>query len=93
MTVGPAVENLSSLTAPSAAAACQTRGRFLRLLLRLEAWSDARESRRALYRLDGRALADIGLTEMDVWRDGPAASWQRLLTGMHEGQDVQGGFR
>ncbi len=54
-------------------------GEFLRLLLRLEAWLDARESRKALYRMDERALADIGLTQADLGRSDPAASWQRLL--------------
>jgi uncharacterized protein YjiS (DUF1127 family) len=44
------------------------RGRqgFLGLLLQLEAWLDARASRRALYRLDDRALADIGLSRADI---------------------------
>jgi uncharacterized protein YjiS (DUF1127 family) len=54
-------------------------GEFLRLLLRLEAWLDARESRKALYRMDERALADIGLTQADLGRSDPAASWQQLL--------------
>ena len=52
---------------------------FLRLLLRFEAWLDARGSRKALYRLDERALADIGLTRADLGRSDPAASWQKLL--------------
>jgi uncharacterized protein YjiS (DUF1127 family) len=48
-------------------------------LLLVEAWLDARESRRALYELDERALADIGLTQADLGRADPAASWQSLL--------------
>ena len=55
------------------------QGEFLRVLLRLEAWLDARASRKALYRLDERGLADIGLTEADLGRSDPAASWERLL--------------
>jgi uncharacterized protein YjiS (DUF1127 family) len=54
-------------------------GAILRFLLRVEAWLDARASRRALYRMDERALADIGLTNADVGRDDPAACWQGLL--------------
>jgi uncharacterized protein YjiS (DUF1127 family) len=54
-------------------------GWFLRHLLLVEAWLDARESRLALYRLDDRALADIGLTQADLERVDAAASWQSLL--------------
>ena len=36
------------------------------LLLKVEAWLDARANRRVLYGLDDRALADIGLTRDDV---------------------------
>jgi uncharacterized protein YjiS (DUF1127 family) len=39
---------------------------MLRLLLAFEAWQDRRASRRALYRMDDRALADIGLSRADV---------------------------
>jgi uncharacterized protein YjiS (DUF1127 family) len=55
-------------------------GQWLRFLLRLEAWLDARASRRTLYRLDERALADIGLTRSDLGRDDPTSSWQSLLS-------------
>ena len=54
-------------------------GRLLDLLLRYEAWLDARANRRVLYSLDDRTLADIGLTRDDVDRFGDAASWQALL--------------
>jgi uncharacterized protein YjiS (DUF1127 family) len=55
------------------------QGWFMHHLLLVEAWLDARESRRALYELDERALADIGLTQADLGRADPAASWQSLL--------------
>ena len=55
------------------------QGWFMRHLLLVEAWLDARESRRALYELDERALADIGLTQADLGRVDAAASWQSLL--------------
>jgi uncharacterized protein YjiS (DUF1127 family) len=55
--------------------------RLLRLLLTVEAWLDRRASRRALYRMDDHALADIGLSRADV--DGidhdPALSLGHLL--------------
>ena len=47
-------------------------------LLRLEAWLDARESRRALYRMDDRALADIGLTQADLGRPDPVTAWHAM---------------
>lgn len=40
--------------------------RLLPLVLRLEAWLDSRRSARALYALDERSLADIGLSRADV---------------------------
>ena len=46
-------------------AAATSGGRLMRHLLALEARRDARASRRELYRLDDRALADIGLTHPD----------------------------
>jgi uncharacterized protein YjiS (DUF1127 family) len=54
-------------------------GRWLDLLLKVEAWLDARKSRRALNDLDDRTLHDIGLTRDDVDRFDEAASWQALL--------------
>ena len=61
MTIGTATANLRhSFTLPA------SRGGFLGVLLRLEAWLDARASRRALYGLDDRALADIGLSRSDI---------------------------
>jgi len=48
------------------AAPARESGRGLKLLLALEAWLDARASRRALYRMDDHALADIGLSRADV---------------------------
>lgn len=51
-------------------------GRLMGVLIRLEAWLDRRASRRALYRLDERTLADIGLTEADLGRPEPTAAWR-----------------
>ncbi|WP_262029364.1 DUF1127 domain-containing protein [Microvirga sp. Mcv34] len=51
---------------------------LLQLLLRFEAWLDARRNARALYTMDDRALADIGLSRSDV--EGlNVASWQDRL--------------
>jgi uncharacterized protein YjiS (DUF1127 family) len=49
------------------------------LLLKVEAWLDARANRRVLYSLDDRTLADIGLTRDDVDRFDEEGSWQALL--------------
>lgn len=49
-------------------------GRLLQLLLAFEAWQDRRASRRALYRMDDRALADIGLSRADAEGIGTAPS-------------------
>jgi uncharacterized protein YjiS (DUF1127 family) len=57
------------------------QSRLLGLLLRLESWLDRRAGRRALYRLDDRALSDIGLTRADLDRPEPAGGWQRHLIG------------
>ena len=43
-------------------------GSLLRVLLKVEAWFDRRASQRALYRMDDRALADIGLSRADIER-------------------------
>ena len=53
--------------------------RLLPLLLRFEAWLDRRASRRTLYRMDDRALSDIGLSRADVERADNEVSWQSLL--------------
>lgn len=42
--------------------------KWLQLLMKVEAWFDDRASRRALYRLDDAALADLGLSKADVER-------------------------
>lgn len=57
-----ATVNLGSFTTTRAS----DKGAFLRLLLAFEAWQDRRANRRALYRMDDRALADIGLSRADV---------------------------
>jgi uncharacterized protein YjiS (DUF1127 family) len=62
-----------------------TSGRFLRHLLRVEAWLDARASRRDLYRMDDRALADIGLTNADLGRADLVSSWQYMLLPVAKG--------
>lgn len=41
---------------------------WLTLLEKVEAWLDDRASRRALYRLDDAALADLALSKADVER-------------------------
>ena len=74
MSLSIATADLCQLTSKPKAS-----GWFLRGLLRMETWLDARASRRALYRMDDRALADIGLTHADLGRPDPAASWQSLL--------------
>ena len=74
MVPGTAKANLCQFTVTP-----RESGRLLRLVLRVEAWLDARASRRALYRMDGRALADIGLTEADLGRADPTVSWHTLL--------------
>jgi uncharacterized protein YjiS (DUF1127 family) len=76
MTFGTAVENLNHFST------MQWRsGHFLDGLLRVEAWLDARRSRRMLYRLDSRGLADIGLTESDLDRTDSTTSWHGILRG------------
>ncbi len=69
----PAIENLSLLPV------FRFRLNLLQLLVRWESWLDARQSRRALYELDERALADIGLSSADLGQHGPA-SWHGCLT-------------
>jgi uncharacterized protein YjiS (DUF1127 family) len=74
MSLAAATEDLRHFTSRPAA-----DGWLLRHLLLVEAWLDDRESRRALYRLDDRALADIGLTQADLGRAETVSSWQSLL--------------
>ena len=74
MALGTAAANLFHLPAKP-----HGTGRLMSLLLRVEAWLDARKSRRALYDLDDRTLHDIGLTRDDVDRFDEDASWQALL--------------
>lgn len=74
MTAGIAKANLCHLTTPP-----RKGGRLLDLLLQVEAWLDARDDRQILYRLDSRALADIGLTESDLGCANATTSSQRLL--------------
>lgn len=62
MATAIATVNLGSFTT----ARTVRKGMFLRLLLAFEAWQDRRASRRALYRMDDRALADIGLSRAEV---------------------------
>jgi uncharacterized protein YjiS (DUF1127 family) len=72
MTTATATVNLRSIhprTAPT----------LLSLLLRLEAWLDARAGRNALYSMDERALHDIGLTSADVDGFDRTQTWQDCL--------------
>jgi uncharacterized protein YjiS (DUF1127 family) len=54
---------------------------LLSLLLRFEAWLDARAGRNALYSMDERALHDIGLTSADVESFDRTQTWQNCLMG------------
>ncbi len=54
-------------------------GSVLAALLRWEAWIDARRTRRALYALDDRASADIGLTSADLPWAASSVSWQSYV--------------
>jgi uncharacterized protein YjiS (DUF1127 family) len=58
MSLATAVDELRHLSSA-------TRVSLLRCLLRVDAWLDARASRRALYQMDERTLADIGLSHPD----------------------------
>ncbi|RDI58771.1 DUF1127 domain-containing protein [Microvirga subterranea] len=62
MATAIATGNLGSFTTTRA----PRKNTFLRFLLAFEAWQDGRANRRALYRMDDRALADIGLSRADV---------------------------
>jgi uncharacterized protein YjiS (DUF1127 family) len=73
MRLAVTVENLRSFELP------RRRRSVLALLLRWEGWLDARRTRRALYALDERALADIGLTSADPGSSGSTPSWHPHL--------------
>jgi uncharacterized protein YjiS (DUF1127 family) len=77
MATGCATENLGfSTTKPVRKPA--RKGMLLQFLLRFEAWLDRRSSRRVLYQMDDRALADIGLSRADI--EGlNTPSWQNYL--------------
>jgi uncharacterized protein YjiS (DUF1127 family) len=47
-----------------------------RLWRRLERWGARRRQRRALRRLDGRALQDLGLSRADVEREAAKPFWR-----------------
>jgi len=73
MAIGYAAGNLGLTSARR-----ERKNLLLQLLLRVESWLDARRSAKALYRLDDRELADIGLSRADL--EGlNAASWQDHL--------------
>jgi len=60
MSLAITVAELRHLASPAA-----TRALLVRQLLRVDAWLDARASRRALYGVDARTLADLGLSHPD----------------------------
>lgn len=62
MNIGCATDDLLHQHVEAAA----SESRLLALVLRVEAWFAARASARALYGLDDRALADLGLSRADV---------------------------
>jgi uncharacterized protein YjiS (DUF1127 family) len=73
MAIGYAAANLGFQSARR-----ERKSTLLQLLLRVEAWLDARRNSKALYMMDDRELADIGLSRADV--DGlNVASWQDHL--------------
>lgn len=74
MVTATATVNLRSF-----APASKSRPSLLSLLLRLEAWLDARAGRNALYSMDERALHDIGLTSADVDGADRTGTWQSHL--------------
>lgn len=84
MAIGHATVNLGFLPVPR-----KERRSLLQLLLRLEGWLDRRASSRALYGMDDRALADIGLSRADVEGQNASVSWQDyLLTPAGRGSDA-----
>ena len=73
MAIGYTATNLGFVTATR-----ERQSILLKLLLRYEAWLGQRRSARVLYRLDDRALADLGLSRADV--EGlNTVSWQDHL--------------
>ncbi len=73
MAIGYAAGNLGFATARP-----ERTSRLLQILLSFEAWLDRRASSRALYLMDDRELADIGLSRADV--EGlNSTSWQDYL--------------
>jgi uncharacterized protein YjiS (DUF1127 family) len=61
MAIGYAAGNLGFQSTQA-----RRRSTLLQLLLDFESWLDRRASRRALYEMDDRTLADIGLSRADV---------------------------
>jgi len=53
------------------------RLRLRRLVALLALWRQRRASRRLLQRLDGRALADLGLNLADQYREGGKPFWRK----------------
>ncbi len=75
MAIGYAAANLGFHTTRR-----ERRITLLQILLRFESWLDRRRTSKELYRLDDRALTDIGLSRADV--EGlNVASWQDHLPG------------
>ena len=75
MAIGHATANLGFHTTHR-----EHRTTLLQILLRFESWLDRRRTSKELYRLDDRALTDIGLSRADV--EGlNVASWQDHLPG------------
>ena len=75
MAIGYATANLGLHTVRR-----ERRNTLLQILLRFESWLDRRRTSKELYRLDDRALTDIGLSRADV--EGlNVASWQDHLPG------------
>lgn len=73
MTTAHAIVNLGSTERRSLTSA------LLPLFLRIEAWFEHRASRRALYSVDDRGLADLGLSRTDVDGFDRSPAWQDLL--------------
>lgn len=75
MTIGIAIGNLRE----SQKATSLRTGLLLKLMLRLEAWFDHRASRRSLYGVDDRGLADLGLRRTDVEGYDHSPAWPDIL--------------
>ena len=61
MATGYATVNLGYVAAKT-----EKKATFLDYLLKVEAWLDRHSSSRALYTMNDRALADLGLSRADV---------------------------